>query len=423
MQRGGNFAPPFADPDALVTVMRNRMQNLIDGAMEKGSAYFRQRMILDTPNLVNESLTSQTVTVLESFRHIDHYLEKLTKRFTDNPGEVSIVPSLIDTRRRLNKIIRSYDRINVINAEFQAMIKAKGMNVSPEEMQEFQKKTAEAYGSVIEAAYNEFNVLLQRDSFLTTRISTLVRYDFADRIRRRENMDEYQRQLLIVTGKNLLNKLVEVNQMNPQATEIDLNQAQVLNIRNLQAVESLITDSLQEAISSINRVIGGMAVRTVGFGFHLGSVFDLFPPKTQVARGVFETLYFTPVVPLKDRDDEYASFEQFKAKLCIQALAFYGAYKFEPLCRGAVLKSRYEPKRSEAEAAGTMSLSSSFDELLVSRYDNARKKGDATKRSDGVCALRNYLRKNYAYWLTKSFSLGSTGSAPISTPAAPSATP
>jgi hypothetical protein len=236
-------------------------------------------------------------------------------------------------------------------------------------------------------------------------------------------MDEYQRQLLIVTGKNLLNKLVEVNQMNPQATEIDLNQAQVLNIRNLQAVESLITDSLQEAISSINRVIGGMAVRTVGFGFHLGSVFDLFPPKTQVTRGIFETLYFTPVVPLRDRDDEYASFEQFKAKLCIQALAFYGAYKFEPLCRGAVLKSRYEPKRSEAEAAGTMSLSSSFDELLVSRYDNARKKGDATKRSEGVCALRNYLRKNYAYWLTKSFSLGSTGSAPISTPAAPSATP
>jgi hypothetical protein len=150
----------------------------------------------------------------------------------------------------------------------------------------------------------------------------------------------------------------------------------------------------------------------------LSPLFNWIPPMTKHTQSIYERLYFLPTMPIKDRDDEYKSYEQFKAKLCIQSLAFFGAGKFEPLCRGSVLKSRYEPARSQTEAA-QLKLSTSFNELLAVRYSNVMRKGDASKRSEGICALRNYLRKNYAYWLTKGFSLEVTGSAPVSTPAAP----
>jgi len=59
MQKGGDYVPQFDDPDALAAKIGERLNEMIQGALEKGSAYFRQRLIIDMPNLVNESVTSK----------------------------------------------------------------------------------------------------------------------------------------------------------------------------------------------------------------------------------------------------------------------------------------------------------------------------------------------------------------------------
>jgi len=55
-----------------------------------------------------------------------------------------------------------------------------------------QQKNYGSYQSVIEAAYTEFNVLLQRDTFLMTRLSTLGKIRLLSENRSSQDMSTYQ---------------------------------------------------------------------------------------------------------------------------------------------------------------------------------------------------------------------------------------
>ena len=63
----GNFIADFSDPDKLALTIQSRMNEIIAGASQKQSAYFRQRLVMDMPNLVNQTLTGQYMTVRKAF--------------------------------------------------------------------------------------------------------------------------------------------------------------------------------------------------------------------------------------------------------------------------------------------------------------------------------------------------------------------
>jgi len=61
------------------------------------------------------------------------------------------------------------------------------------------------------------------------------------------------------------------------------------------------------------------------------------------------------------RDDPYKSYDQLRAKLCVQTLAFKNWNYFESLCKGVVLRSRFQ------KAAEGVQLNMAYEDLKTKR--------------------------------------------------------
>ena len=110
---------------------------------------------------------------------------------------------------------------------------------------------------MLDTVFDEFNVLFQKDTFLTNRLTTFIEKDFSMRIQAGQNMSPYQQDLLIITQKNLLDKLTEVHGLNPTSSAIDLARAQVINKRNINAIEETFGDSIYRMILEMKAIATG----------------------------------------------------------------------------------------------------------------------------------------------------------------------
>jgi len=390
LQNGGNFRPEFNDPEALATTIGIRLDTLIEQAEEKASAYFRQRMIADMANLVNESITSQTITVVQSLQNIYSYLGRLAQRIEKDGGDVALIPSLIDTQLKIKRVLNSYSAVRSL---------AQPTAADLQNPVQYSQKIKSAYQSVIETAYMNFNVLLQRDTFLISRLSTFVRQDYALRLKNQENITPYERDILIVTGKNLMDRLIGVYQTNPQQTALDLAPAQKVNKTNLESIESFFSDSLYPLIEELDLIRQGKQpsdwslnlmslMRREGDAI-MGTLHgNPFAYLTELLHPDLYPLRLTIHPTKRGVDDEHGSFAQLEAKLCIQTLAFEDRAKFWPVCRDTVLKSYFDSKD------GRLGLN------MV--YDNYAKHGEFQRATNthNICAFRDFNRKNLVYWLT-----------------------
>lgn len=406
MQNGNNggYLPEFDDPDLLASRIEKRLESVIEQAQAKASAYFRQRLIVDTNYLVSDAVTDQNITVVTSLQHVYDYLDKLRNKVLTSPeGDIAIVPSISDTQLRIKKTLDAFGSLREL-ARQQAAKGSDGMDDS-----QLNSRIQEGYKNVIQVAFDQFNVLLQRDTLLTVRLSTFVREDFAMRVRAKENMTEYDRNVLIVSGKNLLDRLVDIQRVNPAETELDLRQAQVINKRNLEAVEELFSDSLHQEMQELGAVASRPAEanpetapgpaglpHSTDMGLTQNSSQRPLPTESGWKRNnvpwwkFWEPHYDS--VPLA-ADDKYGSFEQLKAKLCIQTLAFENRAKFIDLCRGTVLRSVFDDPRDPDTSS--QRLSSSYDSYLR-HYPP-----DRPTTGENICAFRDFERRNQVYWMTR----------------------
>src|SRR5207248_405956 len=89
-------------------------------------------------------------------------------------------------------------------------------------------------------------------------------------------------------------------------------------------------------------------------------------------------------------DDKYRSFDQLKAKLCLQTLAFENRQRFAGVCSGEVLRSIFDDPRDAA----------SSEQRLSSSYDHYRQKYpfDRPTTGESICAFRDFGRRNLVYW-------------------------
>lgn len=422
---GGKYSPEFQDPDALTRTIEFQLEKLIDGALAKASLYYQQRMIVDAANLVNESVTSQTHTVVESLQRVYNYLGGLIQRVGDENGDIRVVPSMRETMRRINKVLASYDDVKKAAMAFPPA-------GSPEEEEKkYDENVTAAYKKIIETAYEQFNVLLQRDTFLSTRLSTMIHYDYSMRIRsKNSDMSQYERELMVESGKELLGRILGVAGVNPTAALTDLNTAMVVNKRNLEAVEALFKDKLYPVIEEIKMVSLG---RASDRNLNMRSLYRLyrdtyFAGKPASERNWIENSIgyywaFTtgPIVPWVRRfmhpdlypfrmslnpvtrgaDDEFGSFEQFKSRLCIQTLSFNDRKFYQDICRGSILKSAFTKDSAPPSSPAR-------DIPLDASYDHYMEGGKATApvTSESICSFQTFSRRNLVYWMTLDLPAG-----------------
>jgi hypothetical protein len=415
MRKGGddgNYIAQFKDPDALALTIQNRMNTVIAGAAAKSSAYFRQRLIVDMPNLVDKTLTGQYMTVRKSFENVYNYLVRFEKKLSTDNMDLTMIPGVRETRTKILKFLKSYDKLRDLGAK---------MVQNPKQTDAMLKEVSTSAQVVIDTVFNEFNILFQKDTFLTNRLTTYIDKDFSMRIRSGLNMTEYQNDLLVITQKHLMEKLTEVHQLNPTSASIDLAKAQVVNRRNIEAMEEIFKDSLFKMILQVKAVANGggeAAIRAqldkkyqqeikakndaawfmaqyspMGFGLG-GLVYNWFTSGMHT-KSEHPDLFDEPNNPRKVTgiDDKFGSFAQFQAQLCAQTLAFEDRGYFFELCNGSVMKSYYSGKTEKSK------LDLRYNDYMKSAAAGSTIRKSPTLISNNICALHHFSTRNMVKWM------------------------
>lgn len=412
MLNGGSFQGPFQDPDQLSKVVGQQLEKLMDQALNQASLYFQQRMIVDMPNLVTESVTNQTLTVVQSLQRVSAYLKNLQKKIIDLNGDMILIPTIQDTRVRIKKVLDSYENVRTV-----------ARTVLENDDALLGDDVKKAYASVIESAFEQFNVLLQRDTFLANRLSTFIQYDYALRIKQNEDIGKWESQILLESGNEMLFRLLSSTGHNPTLMKNDLATAQVVNKRNLDTLEQLFSDSLYPVIEELGLVADGqqpsnsfLNIQTMSrlyrdtwgdkgyFGswqgfwaFYIGGpiTYEVLPWTRRMMHPELYPFHVTSTPAVRGADDEFGSFDQFKSKLCIQTLSFENRAKFEPLCKGAILRSAFDLKKvGRNSEMARMGLNAEYNRYMQEPIKSWPVRGDS------ICAFQDYSRRNLVYWMT-----------------------
>lgn len=421
IKQGGNFdkVRDFNDPPLLAEKIKNRWKELAQIAYQRASVFYRQRIIVNQVALVTQSLEDQVYSVMESFSFVDQYLEQLESSLNgylkahsnatspydkmENKKIAAVLPGIADTRLRINKVISSYDDI----------IALKGLRPRNDEDS---KKINDAYSRVIDMAFKQLDILLQRDSYLTNSVGSYINFDYAHRVRHRIDMSQYEQDLLMTAGHNLMDNLINTRSQPPSMIMQDINNAQRINTRNLSALEQVFRDSfvamLQEAYysdisktplkdSRLNMATlarlwddtygngnawqenkGRMFAWSLGGWFIPGALWERYSLRPDLY-----PLNSPPNPTIRRRE---SGIDQFRAKLCIQSIAFQKSDYFNKFCSGTVLTGNY--------------LSHTGPEFFLNAaYDKENRK---TTEVDRICAYRDFNRRNLVDFLARDVRYG-----------------
>ena len=420
----GGFIKEFNDPEKLATTIQSRMNDIIAGASQKSSAYFRQRLVVDMPNLVNGTLTGQYMTVRKAFENVYNYLNRFEAKLkanADNPDaniDLAIIPSVRETKIKIKRFLRSYDKLRELG---------KKMIGTDDDTNPLMGQVNDAAREVIDTVFTEFNILFLKDTFLTTRLNTFIEKDFSMRIHTGLNMTGYQQDLLTITQKHLIDKLTEVHGLNPTNAQIDLARAQMINKRNLEVMEQTFGDTFYRVILQMKTVVAGAGtsgmqkaldekfrqerstVRSVAFmlpGYMGGGMFAWLFAGSAV-RSAHPDLYTTENARnITGKDDKFGSVGQMQAMFCAQTLAFEGRERFADVCQGTVLKSYYSGL--DVKALNGSSLDLRYDDYVAPGAASSYVKGKLVPGAKGrsrfdagknICAYNDFTIHNLVQWL------------------------
>lgn len=423
MQGDGSFQPMFDNPEELAIVIRQRLEELGDKALGFASAYFQDRVIVDKSNLVVEAVTG-IVNVKTSLENIQDYLIAFKARLSTKVGKMQsrfvgaspayVIPQIDTTLKQIENVMSAFNRVALLVSDT-------GQSIGTD------KEINEAYRGVISAIFNSFNMILQRDTFLMNRMKTFIYYDLVDRIQNQSQLQTNEQEILSIVGENMVNYMAKVNGFNPAAEVLDQASAQTVNIQNLEAVEVVFKDYLKSVIALYEMRKNNE--KPTAYDINVDSMFrlqykdrkwwevvlNLVVPVTKPFMDFAEYFQHTDAYPLlipfftngqwqAREDNENRDFEKVWSYLCIQSHAFEDVEYYKGVCKGAKLSNDY------ASDAPDLKLSVSFDELYEARTKTTQSEGDGTyssrwtsPRTEQVCGVRDYLRRNHIYWLNKQF--------------------
>ena len=405
----GDYIADFQDPDKLAIVIETRMNEIVASASAKSSAYFRQRLVVDMPNLVSQTLTSQYMTIHKAFENVYNYLNRFERKINKDSMDVILIPSIRQTKVKIQKFLKSYDSLYNLGRKM-AMTKTSIDDVT------LDPTVNDAAKKVIDTVYNEFNVLFQKDTYLTNRLTTFIEKDFALRIKSGANMTPYQQDLMVINQKNLLEKLTDVHGLNPTRAQQDLAAAQMINKRNIEAIESVFSDSLYRMIANVKAVADGKG--DAGFQAILDRKLAKQKQALLAVTANYRMPYTDPAVAITNwlfggflikqsnpdlyqgstthrrimgRDDKFGSFRRMQSTFCAQTLSFENRAMFQDICKNTTVKSFY-PDKTELD----LKYNNYHDNDTDAAW-KVRKSSELTGKA--ICAMTDFNLKNIVQWL------------------------
>ncbi|MCY4643363.1 MAG: hypothetical protein OXB88_01985, partial [Bacteriovoracales bacterium] len=99
------------------------------------------------------------------------------------------------------------------------------------------------YSNFVENVYDEFNMWIQRHTFLNVRMEQAVKYEY-QYLTRFRNISPYLQDLLLVSGTNLLRTLGKTFTSSPADSIQDLREAKVIMTQNIRSLDRLFSDSM-----------------------------------------------------------------------------------------------------------------------------------------------------------------------------------
>jgi hypothetical protein len=401
-----SFQTFFDDPERLAQTIMDRLEQLIGAANQQATAYFRLRLVIDPPNLVNRTLTNQNLTVYQAFARVHEYLAGFERRLTDSDTDLALIPSIRDTQEKIRRVLVAYNDLMQLGTDL------KSGTLDSRNVGEPLKK---AVDRVVDTVFNEFNLIIQRNMTLSNRLSPFIERDFAIRMRAAESLDRHRRDILAITQDNLLNKLALVHGVNPTLNSGDLDGAQLINKRNLETLEQIFSDSLYLAIEELNEVSHARSTSPEALKkltaerfmrdreerrrqeLAKGGVRGLYGwlmagPRLKTEHPDFYVTHWDPNRVSSSRDDESNSFDKIRARFCALSLAFEGRARYVPICKGAIMTSFYRPEKVPPSGFW---LDLPYDAYLPNAAYDAKIKADPVKTRKRICALQDFYMRNW----------------------------
>lgn len=414
----------FNDPDALYDILRSRVSTITERAEAQARSYFRKRFIIDIPNLTTEAITDTRVTVKQALINVRRYLRRVYDIYREKALDesqnldIEILSFTAKTIASIDNIIKGFEQLQgLIRAvmDIQNQFEAGDPRIEEEitRLAESADITSQ-YNVIIDTVYDEFNILLQRDTFLQARVETMVKFEYADKVRNLEDLDKFQKYAFVLAGQEVISSALNTSySTNPVEIEQQLNSAMIVHENNLRALEELFSDSYVGVIRHMKGASNGERYHTIEAFLRdsLNPSLGLYEPLSYAL--LYPERYFLENFSYRKPqflDDYWGSIEQFSNRLCIQSLAFKKKTKFAPLCMGSVLNTPNGDNSLDGEP-----LDESFDRLMLNYIQHLRnylgnRNNDLAKRRllrvqnrDHVCAFRNLLRRNHVYNLLRDF--------------------
>lgn len=407
----------FSDPDKLIETMRLRLWNLIDRAKSEANMFFASRMVVDPQNLISEAMNGPGVSTYEAFQHLRTYYTNLNLKLNKSASALATAenvrrrmllsqgPLLKDSIHRLDKIIQGLESLSEISGDTQeaAMVATNR--------------------KIMDMIYDTANMMISRDSFFGTRMQTALQADLSDTLWSHASLTDRQSQLLYTLGSDIVTRLSAYFGTDPVLQRTDLSSAKIVQITNLQTVESMFGRVMYQQILKLNCDLkGGVAcqiqkriqnsnfdpmkdafgVQQIAFELQAEAKHQSIL-RLGFVRGLQANWYHDNMKPMEDSTAHH----QLLAKLCLQTLAFQARDIFTDLCQGTSLVSEF------SQIDGRSDLDMSYDSMLKNIHQilNAKSEGHLDQaRNVGVCALRSYFRKNHVFEMHKDYESSSAAS-------------
>lgn len=369
-----------------------KIKDSIEENRRKASREFGDNQMTGTDdvNLSDEAVAGTTESVRASLENVKAYLIRLYNRLESRRDSQPILLSLVDTISRIDRVLGKFTELDREAKDLGILLK-KGtfrINDLSEYTEEQRLAHKQKFADLVAAAYNEFNVQTQDDTFFSGRLATYVRHEYDVRLKY-EDFSKYTNQLLVSARGSVMEKLKEYQKFNIAEAHADLSQASNIHMANLDALEKLTAKYYEDYLIYLNK--------RAGHSFRCSS-------RNKVS---WNPLRLSPLLTgdctlIESKQDLNNEAETLRAKVCIQTLGFQNYKDFMGLCQGAVLKSSNGKKLKNANG---LQLEFNYDQLFRKRrseepWTTAWLGTSAPNRFSQVCLLRDYFRNNFVHWLT-----------------------
>ncbi len=485
---GGGFIDVFDEPDALFDKIATQTKKIAEKAYIGANEYFRTRFIVDIPNLVAQAMSGQRITVRRALLNVKKYMERLYRQYKVNP-EIprSMLAYISETITKIDGVLAAFQKVDEVTykkiKEFEEDlkkrldqelnktkksktlsyndIKARIANIDdPDKIKTSIKKAIsptlgsmnedidaiatlghndeilQAFLDVIDTTYKNFNILLQRDTYLQTRVFTTVEFDFKQQLHDPSQLDNYVKQLFLVSANDIFADLLNASYgEDPTLLKQAINSAKEIHEKNLSVLENsfgnlfvgMITQ--YKAISEEQKYYGPSSYLRDSFTRKYNPTVGLLHPIINSTVFGDRFKYNTDIFELNpdvisDHDLSAETAADELSRLCLQSLAFKHINKFKKHCKNTILKSAQRGYFDDQNLSSMYNSYLNDYEKTLNEYIQATKwpawmKGESKKQrrnkiktykrkldrhySKNVCAYRDFLRRNRVFQLLREF--------------------